>query len=210
MTSVGTTSVGTTSVSAVRSKAVSGTVSPLMIYLLAIVLFAAIGVLLSGRMAAGEDPALGLFARPLSASTQPAVVRKVVLTRRIRIDGMTAAEIRRRGVDRVLVVRRRAPAGPGMAQAVAGGAGPAAPTTAPQAPGTLVAQEPRRSSGSRGANTVTVDSPASAPGPATAPLTPTAAPVASAPAPAATPAPAAAPATPTPAPAPAPVATTTS
>ncbi len=82
------------------------------VYLTAFALFAGFAAVLSARMVAGEDPALGLTVHPLAAAavTPAPPLRKVIVTRRIRIDGLTAKQIRRRGVDRIVIVHRRAPA----------------------------------------------------------------------------------------------------
>lgn len=173
------------------------------VFIGAFTLFACFALLFASRMAAGEDPALGIRPGVLAQPAPPGVLQKLVVTRRISVNGLTRAQMRRRGVKRVIVVRQPA-AAPATVTAVARGTtGTPSPTTvaatsAPAAPGRT-----QRSAG--GGSPVVTDQPASPQ--ATTPTTTAApAPVATAPA---APEPTAAP-TPAPAPAPAPVATTTS
>lgn len=173
------------------------------VYIGAFTLFACFALLFASRMAAGEDPALGIRPGVLAQPAPPGVLQKLVVTRRISVNGLTRAQMRRRGVRRVIVVRQPA-AAPATVTAVARGTtGTPSPTTVAATSAPAAAGRTQRSAG--GGSPVVTDQPASPQ--ATAPTTTAApAPVASAPAapePTATPAPA-------PAPAPAPVATTTS
>lgn len=174
----------------------------------AFTLFACFSLLFASRMAAGEDPALGLRSGALAQPAPPGVLQKVVVTRRISLDGLTRAQIRRRDVDRVIVVRRPVHARATVAAVVAGENGVPTPTIAAATvttPGATRRAE-RTSSGTGAAGAPAAD-------PVTGPetSTPVAAPAPAAAAPAAPePAAAAPPAAPVPAAAPAPVATTTS
>ena len=148
-------------------------------------LFVALCAVFAGRMMAGEDPALGLTTTPLGASAQPGLVRRVVVTRRIRVDGLTRAQIRGRGVDAVFVVRRPAPAAASAATASSAGRASSASHAGGVAPRSAAVGAP---SAAAPAATGTPSSSASDPSRAAAPSsgTPTGAPVATAPAPAAT------------------------
>lgn len=168
--------------------------SPAPVYLTAFTLFAGFSALFATRMVAGDDPALGIKPGYLATPAPAGVLHRVIVTRRVRVDGLTRAQIRRRGIRRVVVVRRQA-APVAEARALANGTGGAAvPAVAVTGGGEgPAAVEP------------STTTPAAAPvapspvAPTTATPTPTPAPAAAAPVPA-----------PTPAPAPAPVATTTS
>jgi len=178
------------------------------VYLAAVVLFAGIGAMLSARMLAGEDPALGLTVHQVAAVVPvTAPQRKVIVTRRIRIDGLTPRQIRRRGVDQIVVVHRRAPAASSRAVASAGGQDPATPGLASSGAGTGTSAAPRRSTTRTGGGSdpapVSSDPSVTTPTPSATTPAPAAAPQATAPVQQTAPAP-------TPAPAPAPVATTTS
>ena len=177
------------------------------VYLAAVALFAGFSAFLSTRMLAGEDPALGLTVHPVAAVVPATPTqRKVIVTRRIRIDGLTPRQIRRRGVDRIVIVHRRAPAHSTRTVASAGYGGGATPALASAGGGVTATVSPRRRSGASGGGGNS--SPA-----AGDPTTPSSAPSSTTPAPAPTPqatAPAAQTPAPAPAPAPAPVATTTS
>ena len=76
----------------------------------AFTIFACLSLFFASRMAAGEDPALGLPPGALAKPAPPGVVQRVVITRRVSVDGLTRAQIRRRGIHRVIVVRRPAAA----------------------------------------------------------------------------------------------------
>ena len=91
------------------------------VYIGAFTLFACFSLLFASRMAAGEDPALGIRPGALAQPAPPGVLQKVVITRRISVNGMTRRQMRRRGVRRVIVVRRPA-AAPTTVAAVARGA----------------------------------------------------------------------------------------
>lgn len=95
-------------------------------------LFVGLGAAFAVRMAAGGDPALAASSTSV-APAPPTVVRQVIVTRRVNVDGLSAAELRRRGISEVMTagtatVRPRAGAGRAMAQS-------AAPAAA-EAPGT--------------------------------------------------------------------------
>ncbi len=170
----------------------------------AFTLFACLSLLFASRMAAGEDPALGLQAGALARPAPPGVLQRVVVTRRVGVNGLTRAQIRRRGIRRLIVVRRPVAAPTTVAAVARGTDGGPSPTTAPAmtTPGTTPRSQPTAGRESTG---TTTDPAATRQG-----TTPTAAapdPVAAAPT---APEPVSAPTPVTPAPAPVPVATTTS
>jgi len=177
------------------------------VYLATAALFAGFSALFCARMVAGEDPALGLTVRPLAAVV-PATptVRKVIVTRRIRIDGLTRRQIRRRGVDRIVIVHRRAPAA-ATTLASSQGSGSTVPALAGGPAGSAASPAPRRSTSGTATPDTPGDVPTSSPSPVPTSSAPTGAPPAATPVTQSTQAPSPSPA---PAPTPAPVATTTS
>ena len=99
--------------------------SPAPVYLTAFTLFAGFSALFASRMVAGDDPALGLKPGYLATPAPPGVLHRVIVTRRVSVDGLSRAQIRRRGIRRVVVVRRQA-APVADARALASGTGGAA------------------------------------------------------------------------------------
>ena len=153
-----------------RVRSISWRPSAVPVYVAALALFAGVGVLLTGQMADGRDPALGAgFQQPLPPPQ--VTVRKVIITRRIIVPAPAPVRISAGGAT---VAAGGAVAGPA---AVYGGSG-AAPASAPAAGGGTPA--PGAAPVTGGGTAPSAPAPAAAaPPPAAAP-----APVAAAPAPA--------------------------
>ena len=152
------------------------------VHLTAVTLFAGFCALFAARMVAGDDPALGLQPGALAAPAPPGILQKVVVTRRIRVDGLTRAQIRRRGVDRIVVVRRRAPVATATIARVTAAEGAPSRTPAIAGATSQATTDSRRSTSGSGGSTVVADRPS---GPqATEPNAAAPAPAAASPAPA--------------------------
>ena len=73
------------------------------VYAGSLAVFAGVSAFLGVQMADGKDPALGRGAWPAPPATQQLVVRRVIVTRRVNIAGLTADQAKKQGVKRIVV-----------------------------------------------------------------------------------------------------------
>ena len=193
------------------------------IYASTAALFAGITAVLGVQMANGQDPGLGDGHKWAAAGPEHLLVRRVIVTKRVNIAGLTAKQAKKAGIKKIVIpggkggksasvslnsaagqqlqVAAASPSGGAGTQIVQGAGGKPVVVAAPQSGGSApVAAAPRAGGSAPAASAPAASAPA-----ASAPAA--AAPAAAAPAPAAA---APAPAAPAPAPAPAPAQTTTS
>lgn len=85
-------------------------------------LFVGLGAVFAVRMTAGGDPALAAPSVAQAAPASAVLVRQVVVTRHVNVDGLSAAELRRRGIREVVIEQPKAAGGrPSVVTAAASG-----------------------------------------------------------------------------------------
>ena len=66
-------------------------------------MFAGVSVFIGVQMSDGKDPALGTGRWTAAATAEPQLIRKVIVTRRVNVAGLTAAQAKKEGVKRIVV-----------------------------------------------------------------------------------------------------------